>query len=84
MSLLMNQYVSHRFDILLSIIACWVCIISTSVRLIEIPSRAKTDFGFTGTAIVFLLTIPILALESGFVLLIALNPSLLQYGCKEA
>ena len=81
---LLNQDVAHGLDVPVSVVWWVFSLISTRVCVVMTSSCTKTDSGVTPDIIESLLVIPILALECGLSLQIALNPSLLHLVCKEA
>ena len=53
---LLNQDVSHCFDVLVTIISTMSSVVTTRVGVIVLPSGAKTDTGVTVDAVVFVVS----------------------------
>ena len=79
---LLNQDVSHRFNLLVAIISPDYSVVDTRVEVIRVSSGAKPDPGVAAVTIILIVTND--SLERLVSVPIALNPSLLQLGCKEA
>ena len=56
LQLLLNQYVSHRFNVLVAIISPGYSFIATRVRVIVVPSGVKPDPGVSASTIIFVVS----------------------------
>ena len=56
LQLLLDQYVSHRFNVLVAIISPGYSFIATRVRVIVVPSSAKPDPGVSASTIIFVVS----------------------------
>ena len=54
--LLLDQYVSHRFNVLVAIISPGYSFIATRVRVIVVPSSAKPDPGVAAVTFIFVVS----------------------------
>lgn len=56
LQLLLNQYVSHGFNVLVAIISPGYSFIATRIRVIVVPSSAKLDPGVSASTIIFVVS----------------------------